>query len=110
MVTKKATKSTSSIVGKGELVDRIYNSKAKSLSLSKTQIESIVNETLEEIKKALVNKEEVRFPGYFSFKTFMAKPRIAMNLKTKAKMTIPAKRRVKFSISSSLKEMVANKK
>ncbi|WNE40102.1 MAG: DNA-binding protein HU [Mycoplasmataceae bacterium] len=110
MVTKKTTKSTSSIVGKGELVDRIYNSKAKSLSLSKTQIESIVNETLEEIKKALINEEEVRFPSYFSFKTFMAKPRIAMNLKTKAKMTIPAKRRVKFSISSSLKEMVANKK
>jgi len=37
----------------------------------------------------------------------MAKPRIAMNLKTKKKMNIPAKRRVKFTISSILKEMVA---
>jgi DNA-binding protein HU-beta len=110
MVTTKAVKSTSPIVGKGELIDRIYNSKAKSLSLNKSQVESVVNEVLEEIKKALVNKEEVRFPNYFSFKTFMAKPRIAMNLKTKAKMTIPAKRRVKFSISNSLKELVANKK
>lgn len=110
MVTKKTVKSTSSIVGKGELVDRVYSSKAKSLSLNKAQVESIINETLEEIKKALVKKEEIRFPSYFSLKTFMAKPRIAMNLKTKKKMTIPAKRRVKFTISSILKEMVANEK
>lgn len=110
MVTKKTVKSKSPIVGKGELVERVYSSKAKSLSLNKTQVESVINEALEEIKKALVNKEEVRFPSYFSFKTFMAKPRIAMNLKTKVKMNIPAKRRVKFSISNNLKELVASQK
>ena len=95
------------IVGKKELTDRVHNLSGKKLSLSKIQIEEIINQSLEQIKEALINKEEIRFPGYFSFKTFMAKPRIAMNLKTKEKMNIPAKRRVKFSISSNLKELVA---
>ncbi|MDR1670530.1 MAG: HU family DNA-binding protein [Spiroplasmataceae bacterium] len=108
-LTKKPT-SSSSIVTKSGLADRIKDSKFKNNSLTKAQIEAVINETLEELKKALVKKEEIRFPGYFSFKTFMAKPRIAMNLKTKKKMTIPAKRRVKFSVSNNLKEAVANGK
>lgn len=111
MVTTKIKKSSvSSIVGKKELADRVYNAKGKKISLNKSQIEEVINESLEELKKALVKKEEVRFPGYFSFKTFMAKPRVAMNLRTKKKMNIPAKRRVKFTISSNLKELVANEK
>lgn len=107
MVTKKSNNAATAIVGKKELVDRIYNSKSKSLSLNKSQIEAILAEFLEEVKNSLVNKEEVRFPGYFSLKTFMAKARTAINLKTKEKMVIPAKRRVKFSVSDSLKTAVA---
>ncbi|WNE40961.1 MAG: DNA-binding protein HU [Mycoplasmataceae bacterium] len=105
----KTKKLASTIIGKRELADRVHNSKEKN-SLTRSQIEEVIGESLEEIKKALVGKEEIRFPSYFSLKTFMAKPRIAMNLKTKKKMTIPAKRRVKFSVSKNFKESVANGK
>jgi len=110
VTTKKVVSSTTPILGKAKLAERIHNSNSKKLSLTKAQIEIVINEALEEMKKALIKKEEIRFPNYFSLKTFMAKPRMAMNLKTKKKMMIPAKRRVKFSISLDLKQRVADGK
>ncbi|CAG8774574.1 8735_t:CDS:2 [Gigaspora margarita] len=112
MVTTKKVKvsSTVSIVGKSKLAERVYSFKGKKLSLTKSQIEAVISEALEEIKKALIRKEEIRFPNYFSLKTFMAKPRTAMNLRTKKKMMIPAKRRTRFAISKDLKERIADGK
>jgi DNA-binding protein HU-beta len=111
MVIKKAAmSSTVTMVGKSKLAERIYNSKGKKTSLTKSQIETVISEILEEIKKALIKKEEIRFPNYFSLKTFMAKPRTAMNLKTKKKMMIPAKRRTRFAISQALKKRIADGK
>src|SRR4051812_1469899 len=111
MVTiKKAVVSSTQIVGKSKLAEKIHSSKGKKLSLTKMQIEAVIGELLEEIKKTLIKKEEIRFPNYFSLKTFMAKPRTAMNLKTKKKMLIPAKRRTKFAISLDLKKRIAEGK
>jgi len=108
MVTTKKT--AASIVGKSKLAERVYGTKGRKLGLTKTQIETVIGETLEEIKKSLIKKEEVRFPNYFSLKTFMAKPRTAMNLKTKKKMMIPSKRRTRFAISANLKKRIAEGK
>ena len=112
MVTTKKTKVSSamSIVGKAKLAERIYSSNGKKLSLTKSQIEAVISEVLEEMKKALIREEEIRFPNYFSLRTFIAKPRTAMNLRTKKKMMIPAKRRARFAISKDLKERIANRK
>jgi len=107
---KTAVSTTVSIVGKSKLAERVYNSQGKKNSLTKSQIETVIGEALEEIKKSLIKKEEIRFPSYFSVKTFMAKPRTAMNLQTKKKMMIPAKRRVRFAISLDLKKRVADGK
>src|SRR5437763_9651090 len=94
------------ITGKTQLNERI----SKKTKYPQNQVSKIVEEFLEETKKSLLKGEEVRLQGYFSFKTTMTKPRIAMNLQTKKKMKVPAKRVPKCKFSSSLKEEIVRKK
>jgi len=104
-----AAKST--IVGKKILVERIIESlKRKKIILAKTQTEAVINEFLEEIKKSLIRGEELRFPSYLSLKTTTQAARVAMNLQTKKKMTIPAKRVPKVKFSEDLKKEISKKK
>ena len=102
--------SKSKLVSKKTLTDRISNNLSKKHSLTKIQIETVLSEFLAEIKKALIKGEELRFPSYLSLKTTIQKPRVAMNLQTKKKMTIPAKRVPKVKFSEDLKEQIAKKK
>ena len=94
------------IAGKKQLTERI----SKKTKFPQNQVGKIIDELLEETQKALVKGEEVRFLGYFSLKTTITKPRIAMNLQTKKKMKVPAKRVPKCKFSLSLKEEIAQKK
>ena len=94
------------ITGKNQLIERI----AKKIKLTKNQIEEVVTNFLEETKQALVKGEEVRLLGYYSFKTTVTKPRMAMNLQTKKKMKVPAKRVAKCRFSANLKEEISKKK
>jgi DNA-binding protein HU-beta len=94
------------IAGKKQLTERI----AKKTKTPQNQVVRIIDELLEETKKALVKGEEVRLLGYFTLKTAITKPRIAMNLQTKKKMKVPAKRVPKCKFSASLKEAVSQKK
>jgi DNA-binding protein HU-beta len=93
-------------ISKKELTQRV----AKNTRISQTQVETVLNEFLEQTKKALIKGEEIRFIGYFSFKTAMTSPRMAMNLQTKKKMKVAAKRVPKCKFSGSLKEEIAQKK
>src|SRR5215213_10087786 len=97
------TKST--ITGKNQLTERI----AKKTKFPQNQVAKIIDELLEETKKSLIKGEEVRFLGYFSFRTTMTTPRIAMNLQTKKKMKVPAKRVPKCKFSIGLKEEISRK-
>jgi DNA-binding protein HU-beta len=100
----------STIIGKKQLTDRISNNLSKKkISLTKFQIEKVIEELLEETKKSLIKNEEVRFVGYYSLKTTITKPRMAMNLQTKKKMSIPAKRVPKVKFSTDLKEAIKQK-
>ena len=111
MVIKKAAKKTAtSIVGKSKLAERVYNAKGRKLSLTKSQIEAVISETLEQTKKSLLKGESIRFPGYYSLKTVVQEPRVAMNLQTKKKMNIPAKRVPKAKFSDDLKEGISKTK
>jgi len=94
------------ITGKSQLIQRI----SKKTKYPQTQISQIIDELLIETKKALVKGEEVRLQGYFSLKTAITKPRMAMNLQTKKKMKVPSKRVPKCKFSIALKEDIANKK
>ena len=93
------------IAGKKHLTERI----SKKTRFPQNQVAKIIEEFLEETKKALVKGEEVRFLGYFSFKTITQKPRIAMNLQTKKKMKVPAKRVPKCKFSLGFKEEISKK-
>lgn len=100
-------KSKTTITGKKILAEKIAeNLKKKKIVVSKTQTEIMIDELLEETKKALVKGEEVRLQGYFSLKTTLTKPRMAMNLQTKKKMKVPAKRVPKCKFSLVLKEEI----
>jgi len=98
------------LVSKKTLTDRISEQISKKHSLTKIQIETVLSELLEEIKKALIKGEELRFPSYLSLKTAIQAARVAMNLQTKKKMTIPAKRVPKVKFSEELKKEISKKK
>jgi nucleoid DNA-binding protein len=99
-------KTKSTITGKNQLIDRI----SKKIKLTKSQIDNVLTNFLDETKKALVKGEEVRLLGYYSFKTTITKPRIAMNLQTKKKMKVPSKRVPKCKFSEGLKKEISNSK
>ena len=94
------------ITGKKQLIERI----AKKTKTPKNQITRIIDEFLAETKKSLLKGEEVRLLGYFTLKTTMTTPRMAMNLQTKKKMKVPAKRVPKCKFSAGLKEAISQKK
>jgi len=94
------------ITGKKQLTERI----SKKTKTPQNQVVKIIDEFLLETKKSLVKGEEVRLIGYFALKTAITKPRIAMNLQTKKKMTIPAKRVPKCKFSAGLKQEITKKK
>src|SRR6185503_19244859 len=97
--------SKTTITGKSQLIERI----SKKTRIPKNQTENIITNLLEEIKKSLIKGEEVRLQGYFTLKTTMTAPRMAMNLQTKKKMKVPAKRVPKCKFSGSLKEEISKK-
>jgi DNA-binding protein HU-beta len=93
------------IIGKAQLTERISN-KTKT---AKKDVDNIITVLLEEVRKSLVKGEEVRLLGYFTFKTTMTAPRMAMNLQTKKKMKVPSKRVPKCKFSVNLKEEISKK-
>lgn len=99
------------ITSKKVLAERITTSlKVKKIQIDRNRTENVISELLEEIKKALIKGENIRFPGYLSLHTVISKPRIAMNLKTRKKMNVPAKKVPKVKFSNTLKLEIATKK
>src|SRR3954469_18739881 len=94
------------ITGKKQLMERI----SKKTKTPQNQVAKIIDELLEETKKSLLQGEEIRLQGYFTLKTAITKPRVAMNLQTKKKMKVAAKRVPKCKFSVNLKEEIARKK
>ena len=94
------------ITGKKQLTERI----SRKTKFPQNQVVRIIDELLEETKKSLIKDEEVRFLGYFSLKTAITKPRLAMNLQTGKKMKVAAKRVPKCKFSTNLKEEIGRKK
>ncbi len=89
--------------GKKQLTEQI----AKKTKFSQTQVSQVIDELLEQTKKILIQGGEIRLQGYFSLKTTLTVPRMAMNLQTGKKMKVPAKRVPKCKFSLSLKEAIS---
>lgn len=67
----------------------------------------VVKAVFDEITKQLKAGETVRIHGFGSMKVVKAAARTGINPVTKEKIKIPAKKRVKFTSASALKEAVA---
>jgi len=102
--------SKSKLVSKKTLTDRITDKIGRKNNLTKIQTEAVISQALAEIKLSLIKGEELRFPGYLSLKTTIQKPRVAMNLQTGKKMSIPAKRVPKAKFSEDLKKEIGKRK
>ena len=94
-----------SIIGKKQLTEKV----SRKTKYPQNQVSRIIEELLEETRKSLLKGDEIRFLGYYSLKTAITKPRMAMNLQTKKKMKVPAKRVPKCKFSGSLKEEISRK-
>lgn len=98
---KKNTKSIST-VGKTTLGERMFISNGKQYSLNKNQMTEIIDLLLKEIILSLKKGEKIMLPGFFSMMIVVRNPRVAMNLQTGEKMTIPSKKAVRIKVSSKL--------
>ena len=96
------------LISKKELVQRIATD-LKKISLTQKQIENVLDSFLKQTKKALIKGEKIRLVGYFSFITYLTKPRMARNLQTGKMIKVPAKRTPKVKFSKVLKEEMTKK-
>lgn len=90
-------------IGKTELIRRVAQNSGK----SNKETADLVNNTLDAIRDALKAGEEVRLVGFGSFAVKTTKARTGVNPQTRAKIQVPAKRRVRFSPGKELDEAVA---
>lgn len=84
----------------------LIQSVAKETGVSRSQAGKYVDAVLSTIQGALGSGEEVRLPGFGTFRVTQTKERQGRNLRTGQPMTIPAGRRAGFSAGSQLAEAV----
>jgi nucleoid DNA-binding protein len=107
MATKKTTGSAessaaSTTVGRQELTKRI----AQKTKLSQKQAADVLEATLETIREALKDGDEVRLVGFGSFKVRKSAARRGVNPRDRQPIEVPAKDRVRFSPGKELSEAV----
>ena len=91
-------------MNKSELVTKIHEN-IKAGDFTKTQIESVLNETLSIIKKA-VKKDNVTLIGFGTFSSTKRKARKGRNPQTGKEIKIPARTVPKFKAGKDFKDAV----
>lgn len=89
-------------VNKADLVQSVSD---KSM-LTKMAAEKVLNAVLDSIREAIEKGESVRLAGFGSFDVVAAAPRTGRNPATGERIEIPARLRVRFTPSRSLRETV----
>jgi len=87
---------------KVELVEVVANK----ADLRKKDAEAAVNAVVEALTEALVAGEKIALLGFGTFEVKVSAARTGVNPATGAKIQIPAKKAVKFSVGKTLKEKV----
>jgi nucleoid DNA-binding protein len=100
--TEKANVTT---IGRQELSKRI----AKQTKLSQKQASEVLEATLDVIREALQDGEEVRLVGFGSFKVRQSAARKGVNPRDRQPIEVPAKERVRFFPGKELSEAVVKK-
>jgi DNA-binding protein HU-beta len=89
-------------MNKTELIDKI----AAGAGLSKAQAKKALDATVEAIKDALVAGDKVQLVGFGTFAVTEKPAREGINPATKQKITIAAKKVVKFKAGAELSDAV----
>jgi nucleoid DNA-binding protein len=90
-------------VGRQELIKRVATKSNKSIKEST----AFVNATLDTIKEALEQGDSVRLVGFGVFSVRDTAESQRVNPQTREKITVPARKRVKFTPGKELNEAVA---
>jgi DNA-binding protein HU-beta len=99
---KEATTAT---IGRQELSKRI----AKQAKLSQKQAAEVLEATLDAIREALQEGDEVRLVGFGSFKVRKSAARKGVNPRNGQVIEVPEKDRVRFTPGKELSEAVVKK-
>lgn len=89
-------------MNKAELVNAI----AEKANLTKAQAKSALDATLDAIAEAMANDDKVALIGFGTFAVVEKGERTGINPATKEKITIPAKKSVKFKAGAELASKV----
>lgn len=85
-------------MNKTDLVNEI----AAKAGINKTQAKAALDATLESISQALANEDKVQLIGFGTFSIVDKPERQGINPATKEKITIPARKAVKFKAADGL--------
>ena len=89
-------------MNKSELLERI----AKESNISKSEIEFVLNKTIEIIAKTVSKGEEVKLIGFGTFDQSNRKERLGRNPKTGSRIQIPATRVPRFRPGKEFRGLV----
>lgn len=90
-------------VGRQDLIKLVATKSQKSVKEST----AFVNATLEAIRETLESGDSVRLVGFGVFAVKDTAPSVRVNPQTRAKINVPARKRVKFTAGKELTEAVA---
>lgn len=85
-------------MNKAELINAI----AEKANLTKSDAKNALDATLEAISEAVANNDKIALVGFGTFSVVEKGERTGINPATKAKITIPAKKVVKFKAGAEL--------
>ncbi|EJF07649.1 bacterial nucleoid DNA-binding protein [Thiovulum sp. ES] len=80
---------------------------SKKSGISMKDAEKVINSSLETVTEILEKDQGITFMGFGTFETVVRASRVTTLPNSKQKVTIPAKKSVKFKIGKNLKEKVA---
>jgi DNA-binding protein HU-beta len=89
-------------MNKTELIDRV----AKESDLSKSAAEQVVNSVFSAVAEAMKMGDKVTLVGFGTFSVSERAAREGRNPQTGEKITIPAKKVVKFKLGSKLESVI----
>lgn len=92
-------------MNKKELVAAI----ADEFALTKEKAGEVIDALFVHIEKSLTKHEEVRIPGFGTFKVSHRAARTGLNPQTKAQIQLPATTVPRFTAAKNLKEAIAAK-
>ena len=86
----------------------LVNHLNEKLGLNKVESKELVEAFFDEIKKSLINSEEVKISGFGNFKILNKKERLGRNPKTGEPAIISARRVVTFKAGQKLRKKMSN--